>query len=202
MGIRERKTKAKEDLRKAILGAAREIFLEKGFDNMSIRNIADKIEYSPTTLYIYFKDKDEIFLALHNEGFELLNEKMSVLGVVADPMHRLKAMGRIYMTFAIENPDYYDLMFVQRAPMNCLEQGNDWSEGHMAFGFLRDTVAQCMAAGSIGEDDPEVVAFVIWSFMHGMCTLVNRDRCMIFEEEKREHIISAAYESFLKIIER
>ncbi|OYQ32981.1 TetR family transcriptional regulator [Flavobacterium cyanobacteriorum] len=200
MGIKERKHKAKEDLRKAILNAAREIFLEKGYDNMSIRNIADRIEYSPTTLYIYFKDKGEIFFALHNEGFQLLNQKMAVLAAVADPMERLKAMGKIYMAFAMDNPDYYDLMFVQRAPLNCIEQ-EGWSEGHTSFKFLEATVAECMKTGTLKKDDPEVVAFVIWSFMHGMCTLNNRDRCMIFDEDRRTHILSTSYESFLKIIE-
>ncbi len=106
MGITDRKDREKEDLHKSILKAAREVFLEKGYHQTSIRNIAEKIEYSPTTIYLYFKDKDAIFYALHTEGFVMLNSKMSVLFSVAEPLERLKAMGRIYLEFALQNPDF------------------------------------------------------------------------------------------------
>lgn len=200
MGIKDRKNKAKEDLHKSILKAAREIFLEKGFDNVSIRNIAQRIEYSPTTIYLYFKDKDAIFYALHNEGFLLLNQKIQALESVADPMERLKAMGRIYINFAQENEDYYDLMFVQRSPLNNLEM-EPWKQGETAFRFLNDTIQQCIDNKQVKLDDAEVGAFIIWSSMHGMCTLKNRNRCMVLSKEKQEDIINLAYESFIKMIE-
>src|SRR6185369_1180340 len=100
MGITERKVKEKQDLQKLILDAAMETFLEKGYEDISIRNIAEKIEYSPTTIYLYFKDKDAILYALHQEGFRIMNSKMQVLEYVSDPFDRLKAMGRIYIDFA------------------------------------------------------------------------------------------------------
>jgi AcrR family transcriptional regulator len=201
MGITERKERDKEDLRKSILEAAREVFLEKGVDQTSIRSIAQKIEYSPTTIYLYFKDKNEIFYALHQDGFALLNTQMTPLGVVSDPFERLTAMGRIYLKFAEDNPDYYDLMFVQKSPMDSLEEDQSWQEGQNAFGVLKLTIQECMDRGYLPFSDAEVGAFVIWSAMHGMCVLEERGRCKILDEEKREYIVEAAFEEFVRMLE-
>ena len=84
MGITARKAKEKEDLKRAILDAARELFLEQGYDRTSMRMIAQRIAYSPTTIYIYFKDKDAIFHALHTEAFQLLGGRMAPLAHVAE----------------------------------------------------------------------------------------------------------------------
>ena len=104
MGINERKERERDVLQKSILTAAREVFLEKGFDQTSIRSIAQRIEYSPTTIYLYYKDKDAILFALHSEGFQLLGSKMEVLNSVENPFERIKAMGREYIRFAMEHP--------------------------------------------------------------------------------------------------
>lgn len=201
MGISERKEREKEDLRKAILEAARTVFLEKGFDQTSIRSIAQKIEYSPTTIYLYFKDKNEILYALHRDGFQLLNTQMQPLGAVSDPFERLKAMGRIYIRFAEEYPDYYDLMFTQKAPIDSLEDEENWQEGQNAFDGLKYTVKQCMEAGYLPFRDEEVGAFLIWSTMHGMCALHEKGRCKILNEEHRDCILHSAFEEFVRMLE-
>jgi len=199
MGISERKEKEKADLRKSILDAARDLFLEKGFEHTSIRNIAERIEYSPTTIYLYFKDKDSIFLELHNEGFQILGQQMYALTQVEDPMERLKAMGRMYVHFAKENPGYYDLMFVQNAPMDCLNE-EKWEAGSSAFDVLKLTVQQCMDKGYLPFDDAEMGAFSIWSTMHGMCTLQFRNRCMVLSENKQEHALEIGLNEFIKLL--
>ncbi|MEI6899671.1 MAG: helix-turn-helix domain-containing protein, partial [Bacteroidota bacterium] len=91
MGITERKTKERQELKDLILSAAKSLFIEKGIDETSIRNIAERIEYSPATIYLYFKDKDEILHELHSQGFQELGSRMSVLMAVGDPFERLKA---------------------------------------------------------------------------------------------------------------
>lgn len=200
MGITERKEREKEDLHKSILSAAREIFLEKGFEQTSIRSIAQKIEYSPTTIYLYFKDKNEILYALHKEGFNLLNMQMEALTAVSDPYERMKAMGRIYIRFAEEHPDYYDLMFVQDGPMDSLKE-EKWNEGQSAFDGLKFTIQQCIDQGYLPFMDAEVGAFLIWSAMHGMCTLHDRGRCKILNEEIRGCIVEAAFEEFIRMLD-
>ena len=89
MGVAERKEREKEVLREQILAAAKTLFLEKGVEKTSIRNIADLIEYSPGSIYHYFKDKDEIFYALHQGGFQQLMSKMLVINDLPNPMDRL-----------------------------------------------------------------------------------------------------------------
>ncbi len=89
----------REEKRKLILDTARTIFLEKGYNLSSIRNIAEKINCSPGTIYLYFKNKAEIFHALHDEGFNMLLNMAKPLEHVSDPFERLKAIGRIYLGF-------------------------------------------------------------------------------------------------------
>ena len=90
MTISTRKERQKEELRGKILQAAKELFMKKGFEDTSIRNIAEKIEYSPTTIYLYFKDKDDIFCELHKEGFILLNQYFRPLAHVVGSVRKIE----------------------------------------------------------------------------------------------------------------
>ncbi|EMR01985.1 TetR/AcrR family transcriptional regulator [Cesiribacter andamanensis] len=200
MGTKERKEREREELSGLILAAAREIFLEKGYEQTSIRNIADRIEYSPGTIYLYYKDKDSIFHALQQEGFSRFGQQMMVLQAVADPYERLKAMGRVYLKFAKENPDYYDLMFVIRAPMKVLDDEECWNEGQNSFNFLVSVVAECKEHGRFACCDPEELAYVIWSTLHGMVTLDIRGRCRVVSDEKREDIEERGFKALLHLL--
>jgi AcrR family transcriptional regulator len=137
MSITERKQREKLEMRRIILDAAKSIFLEKGFGSTSIRNIAEKIEYSPGTIYLYFNDKDEIFHALHEEGFRKMLDMMQPLKHVADPMERLIAMGKVYMEFAYSNKELYDLMFIMEAPINAEQDREKWEMGNRTLNFLK-----------------------------------------------------------------
>src|SRR5437763_2620283 len=72
MGIKERQERDREAVRRSILDAARELFVSEGYQNVSMRKIAERIEYSPAAIYGYFESKDDIFFALAEEGFRLL----------------------------------------------------------------------------------------------------------------------------------
>lgn len=122
MGIAERKEREKMEMRERILEAATEMFLEDGYEKTSIRNIAEKIEYSPATIYLYFKDKDELFFAIHEIGFGKLLSLMQQCMSIENPLQRLRALGTTYIDFALENPEYYDLMFIMRAPMKAIAE--------------------------------------------------------------------------------
>ena len=76
MGISERKEREKAEMKKQILAAAIELFIEQGFDNVSIRKIAEKIEYSPASIYTYFNDKGAILFDLLQEGFGIFFETL------------------------------------------------------------------------------------------------------------------------------
>jgi AcrR family transcriptional regulator len=184
MGIAERKEKQKLEIRKLILDASMKLFVEEGFDNVSIRRIADLIEYSPTTVYLYFKDKDEIFFNLHEVGFQKMLELNKNLDTIENPLIRLHKMGENYLHFGIENPEYYDLMFIQRAPMKKLtEMGCDWENGDAAMTRLKTTVSECMEKGLIAKTDPDLVSMSIWSMVHGLVALAIRERLEKFTPE-------------------
>ncbi|MEM7110562.1 MAG: TetR/AcrR family transcriptional regulator, partial [Bacteroidota bacterium] len=117
MGIAERKEREKKEMRELILRTATKLFMENGYEKTSMRNIAEAMEYSPTTIYLYFKDKNELFYALSEEGFRMFFSYLSQAPKDLPPMERLKELGRIYLKFAIDHPGYYDLMFILRAPM-------------------------------------------------------------------------------------
>ena len=201
MTVATRKQREKEEMRQLILDAARKLFLEKGFEQASIRAIAEEIEYSPGTIYLYFKEKDEIFFALHEEGFTKLIESMTPLQFVADPFERLKAMGRIYMQFAKNNKDFYDLMFIMGAPMNVKEKG-DWAMGDSALEHLKAVLRDCQAAGRFQGLEIEKLSFLIWSSMHGMCALYCRDRCAPYDEFEPVDLMDQSYEMFVSILNR
>jgi AcrR family transcriptional regulator len=204
MGVAERKIREKEELKEAILKAAKKLFLTKGYDKTSIRNIADEIEYSPGIIYHYFKDKDEVFHALHTEGFGELRKRMQILSVVADPMERLKAMGKIYIQFGLENPDMYDLMFIIEAPIDHVEKTVDtcWVEGDATFDVLRKTISQCMEKGHFEGHQVEALSFLIWSTVHGMVSLSIRKRVQVLDQNEAENIVENSFNSFLKILDK
>lgn len=204
MGIADRKERDKEELRDRILVAAKVLFLQKGVDKTSIRTIADMIEYSPGIIYHYFKDKNEIFHALHQEGFIQLMEKMQVLGSVRNPMERLKAMGSIYIAFAMENPDMYDLMFIKDAPIDhvCNSEHDHWKEGGGTFNYLRLTIDDCIQAGHFKGHDAEALSFMIWSVVHGMVSLHIRKRCDVVLPLRQETIVTDGLEEFYKILDK
>ncbi|NPT43307.1 TetR family transcriptional regulator [Paraburkholderia sp. 1N] len=113
MGIVERKKRQKQALRERILDAARRIVMREGFAALSMRKIADAIEYSPATLYLHFASRDEIAQALCAEGYAQLLETFVPLVQIADPAERLKALGRAYVAFGVAHPETYRLIFME-----------------------------------------------------------------------------------------
>src|SRR6058998_1532911 len=119
MGIKERQERDREAVRRAILDAARDLFVNEGYQNVSIRKIAERIEYSPAAIYSYFPSKDDIFFALAEEGFRLLGDPgaapaLTELNALA-PLERLRVIfGRLYQ-FSRQHPQYFALMFVDRS---------------------------------------------------------------------------------------
>src|SRR6266705_2405249 len=114
MGIKERQERDRENVHRAILDAARELFVIEGFHNVSIRKIAERIEYSPAAIYSYFPSKDDIFFALAEEGFRLLGDPTGCNQTLGPVEHIRAIFWRLY-EFSREHPQYFDLMFVDRS---------------------------------------------------------------------------------------
>ena len=200
MTIAERKQKEKQEMSKLILDAARKNFLEKGYEHTSMRNIASEINYSVGSLYFYFKDKSEIFHELHEEGFHLLMSKLKVLAKVADPFERLKAIGLIFIEFAQEHRDYYNLMFIVDEPVHPAKDG--FKIAQEAISHLSLVLGECQDKGRFKGMNLEYLTFMFLSGIHGICALFCKDRTSSFINHTNEQLMVNGYECFVSLLER
>lgn len=135
MGVKERQERDREAVARSILDAARDLFVAEGYHNVSIRKIAERIEYSPAAIYSYFPSKDDIFFALAEEGFRLLFQPMETCAESADILEDLRrSFWRLY-DFSRSHPEYFALMFVDRTVPRI-------NKDRERFGFLRDMKAK------------------------------------------------------------
>src|SRR5499425_3190373 len=116
MGVKERREREKSETRDKILDAARELFITEGFEGVSMRKVAEKIEYSPTAIYVHFADKEELFRDLCPEDFAKLAEAFQSPALPLDPLERLRFIGQVYADFGIKYPNHYKLMFMTPHP--------------------------------------------------------------------------------------
>lgn len=204
MSVADRKAREKEALKALILKGAKKLFLEKGIEQTTIRNIADEIDYSVGTVYVYFKDKNAILHDLHSIGFQELGSCFKELFSVEDPMERLRKMGSIYIKFALENQEMYDLMFNVKAPMEFLENSNneEWNEGVVTFGHVKKTIEECIDQGHFKGHNMEPLSFMIWSLVHGMCCLEIRHRTRGVKFTNPDTILYDGYNEYLKMIDK
>ncbi|WP_281225624.1 TetR/AcrR family transcriptional regulator [Flavobacterium aquiphilum] len=204
MSIVDRKAREKEALKALILKGAKKLFIEKGIEQTTIRNIADEIDYSVGTVYVYFKDKNAILHDLHSIGFQELGGYFEELFSIEDPMERLRKMGFTYIKFALENQEMYDLMFNLKAPMEFLEssENKDWDEGAVTFGRVKKTIEECINNGHFKGHNIEPLSFMVWSLVHGMCCLEIRQRTKGVKFTNPDTILLDGYNEYLKIIDR
>src|SRR5580704_12624705 len=189
MGLKERKLRQKKFLRQEILDAASELFVKEGYENVSMRRIADKIEYSPTTIYLYFKDKAELLEQVCFDTFSRLNVVLNkIMEQPADPIDRLKKGMLAYIRFGLENPHHYRATFMMPIPEG-FDEGKYTrpdSPGMQAFDFMRRCVYDCITAGKFREKDAELLSQTLWAGIHGITSLLitHRTRFPWVEQSK------------------
>jgi len=172
MGITERREREREEVRRKILDAARELFEKEGYDKVTMRRIAEAIEYSPTTIYLHFEDKDDLVRALCNEDFARLFAALSLIPPAADPIESIRQLGRAYVGFAVNNPNHFRFMFM--SPQHHMDEAHTPEDpGWRSFGALLDAVRRAVAAGRFKAVDPLTTAQVLWMNVHGVaCALI------------------------------
>lgn len=164
----------KEKLRSQILDAARELFVEQGYRNVSMRKIARKIGYSATTIYLYFKNKGELFNCLAEETLErLLRVFQDVQRENLEPIAKLKRMGDSYVRVAMEDPDGYRIAFMMETdiwsePQDYLAEG---SQGLRVYQMIYDAVDACVKSRGLRRDEIEAAAQAVFAAIHGLVAL-------------------------------
>jgi AcrR family transcriptional regulator len=176
MGVKERREREKLDTREKILDAARELFIVEGYDRVSMRKIAEKIEYSPTAIYVHFADKDELFREICHADFRRLAQSFVAIGQIHDPVDRLRKIGHAYIEFGLKNPNHYRTMFMVPHPPEGeseLEAQGKGNPEEDAYEFLRTTVAEAMKSGVFREElkDVDLVAQTMLAGVHGVISL-------------------------------
>ena len=201
MGIIQRKEREKEEMRQLILGAALRLFREYGYEGVSIRNIAESIEYSPGTIYLYYKDKSEIFFALQYEAAALKRDHLLPVANIEDPWERLIEFGRRYIDFGMKHPDLYDLLFITLAPMEYIENQECWQLGLATHSFFVETVQACVDKRYFKSTDTDTIAYTLWCHAHGLVSLFVRERMRMYPEEKRAELAQKSFAMIVKMAE-
>jgi AcrR family transcriptional regulator len=176
MGVKERREREKSETRDKILDAARELFVTEGFEGVSMRKVAEKIEYSPTAIYVHFADKQELFRELCHQDYARLAEVFQSSVMSTDPIERLKQIGAIYIDFGTRYPNHYRFMFMTPHPPHEPDEEDREMMGNPemdAYAFLKWAVQQAIDAGCFREEltDAELISQTLWASVHGVISL-------------------------------
>jgi AcrR family transcriptional regulator len=196
MGITERREREREEVRKKILDAARDLFMTEGYERVTMRKIAEAIEYSPTAIYLHFEDKDDLVLALCREDFGRLLQAMSSQAPPADPVEWIRQLGRAYARFARENPNHYRFMFM--TPLKPEHKPEPTDPGHLSFGVLRTAVSKAIECGAFRPGDVDAIAQVLWSSVHGAVALLITLRPDCWPRPPVENLVEETIEAGLR----
>ena len=174
MGSKERRQREREDLRTLILNAARELFVQRGYEATTMRAIAQAIEFTPTAIYHHFANKEALLHEICSVDFAQLAQRFQSIGRIADPIERLDRIGRAYVEFALAQPMHYRLMFMMDRPGFAPDaDGARDDPAANAYAFLRDSCAEAIEAGRVRPEfsDPAQLAQMLWASVHGIVSL-------------------------------
>jgi AcrR family transcriptional regulator len=176
MGVKERREREKSETRDKILDAARELFVTEGYEGVSMRRVAEKIEYSPTAIYVHFADKEELFRELCHQDYARLAQVFQSSVISPDPVERLKQIGAIYVEFGTRYPNHYKFMFMTSHPGIVPDAQDREIMGNPeedAYAFLKWAVQEAVDAGCFREElhDAELISQTLWAAVHGVISL-------------------------------
>ncbi len=185
-----RRAREKQELRFKILEAARELFAAGGEEAVTLRAVAEKIEYSATTIYLHFADKDALLGELCATDFLAFSRMFKLAERVNDPIERLRKLSAAYVDFGLQNPAHYRLMFLPSAPSakssaqpgaargaaisaNLAPTTDQDAVKAGPYDFLYTAVFKAMAAGCFKPEHQDVagIAQLIWGGLHGVLSL-------------------------------
>ena len=200
MGIKERQERDREAVRRGILDAARDLFVAEGYDNVSIRKIAERIEYSPAAIYSYFPSKDDIFFSLAQEGFRLLGDPGGEEALERrqglTPLARVRTVFWRLYEFSREHPEYFALMFVDRAVPRISREYERFAFAHEMKRHVAEEIQRCIDAGELPATVSPLVAMrLLTSGILGIVVMRLTDR--LAPEENADDLASDALDTIL-----
>ena len=206
MGISERRERDVQEMRDNIIKAAFDIILNEGPEQVSIRKIAARIEYSPTSVYNYFRDRDAILLEIARISFRNFDEfiETSTRSINGNMWERLLGAARLYIEFALTQTHYYEVMFLIKFPPQKIEGVyGDPAEflGRKSYMNLRELISGCINEGFLpAATDPDLCTLAVWGNLHGLVSLHIRDRFIMVPGNSNAEFLSRAFESWIQCI--
>ncbi len=162
--FRAAKDQLKDDLRQTILEHARSLLIEEGIQQFSMRKLAKAAECSPGTLYVYFKNREQILGQLVEDAFdELRRELTAIERSASDPLRTLRDLLYAYAMFGLNNRDHYQFAFMIQRPDR---EGS--YRPHKSFDVLVEAVEACVAAREFSSSDARLISQSLWVGMHGL----------------------------------
>jgi len=201
MTLHTRRAQQKAQLRQEIIDAARDILAREGYGQLSMRKVAERIEYSPTAIYLHFEDKRDLVFQVCEETFgKLVSELESLDLEFKDPVARLREGLRRYVAFGLRHPQHYLATFVavptEQLPEDVARYNNPASNGMRALGIFRASVQACVDADQFRRVDSEVTARALWAALHGVTSLLIQMPNFAWGDQKAlvESVIDTAIE--------
>ncbi len=174
MGIKEKRDRQKEEFRREIIDTARKLFIEEGYEAFSMRKLAQKMGFSPTTIYLYFKDKDALLYAICEELAEqCLLELTEIRKQNLDPVKKLRKALLFHIKTGLENPDHYKVLFfvhpdIYGSQTEFMQRPSIARDTHLAF---KDIVKECIDTNQFIKADPETITETFFIATHGLIVM-------------------------------
>lgn len=171
-GSRQRRDQQKQEVRQAILDAAAALFAEHGYQGFSLRQVAEQIGYSATTIYHHFESKDDLLFTVADEGFIRFGKQLLAAAYAEpDPLRRIEAIGRAYIHFGLSYPHYYELMFIERADFMLGYRAGERKPRLGSLDIVAQTIQEGMERGMIRPGVFSEYANALWAAVHGVVAL-------------------------------
>jgi AcrR family transcriptional regulator len=175
-GAQDRRVRHKTLLRQEILDAARDILVREGYEGLSMRKVAERIDYSPTAIYLHFKDRDDlVFCVCEQLMAGLVRGLQQVAERNANPLVALKKGLRRYVEFGLKHPEHYQATFGiphGHDPAKDARYQAPGTMGMQAFGFLPRLVGECVRQKKLPKLDVHNASCALWAAVHGITSLL------------------------------
>ena len=185
MTVQKRRERYRSEVRAEILAAARDLIREEGYEGLTLRKLAQRMEFSPMALYSYFADKQALLTALALQGFEKLAKRLDSKVGRRAPLAALRMVLLDYIAYAEDNPIEYRNVFLSVETLAELKKSRqDFQEGNSAFRVLFRCVEECINARVL-RGDAFAVSTVLWTGIHGAATILTTQQNFPFGSRKR-----------------
>ena len=177
------------ETRDRILACACDLYLSDGLDGFSMRKLARAVGVTAPALYRHYENREHLLLEIVGEAYKLFSQYLHLALSGEDPVERFRIAGEAYLSFALEHPRYYEILYSYTQYLGLEELPEEIQALAGAIHqFWLDRVRECMDAGFLKQDDPEMVGRTFWALSHGYVSIHQRGMLDLDEDGLREAV--------------